>query len=344
MKVIFMGTPDFAIPSLRAVAAHHDVVEVYTRPDAVSKRGSQQVPSAVAEAAASLGLPIVKVNSLDGPAIQERIERQSPDIVIVAGLGILVPPALLDVPRQGFINVHASALPKWRGAAPIQRAILAGDDTLGVSIMRIEKGLDTGGYCLMGFAASGHKNFQQLLDELSALGGRILIEALDRIATGTVQWVRQDEGEATYAEKIRKGELYLFPDISALVADRRVRASSHQAPSRIVLGGHPLTVVSAQRPGTDLDGDGMADVDEVDTVAGGLNSDETAAVAASTCSAPSIVSGEVSVCGHRLFLGFSDGALEVLTLRPDGKRTMDVCSWLAGHKDNTPLTWEGIIS
>jgi methionyl-tRNA formyltransferase len=344
MKVIFMGTPDFAIPSLRAVATRHDVVKVYTRPDAVSKRGSRQVPSPVAEAASSLGIPIIKVSSLATPEVKEDIECEAPDIVIVAGLGLLVPPALLDIPRYGFINVHASALPKWRGAAPIQRAILAGDEMLGVSIMRIETGLDTGGYCLMGFAVSGHKSFQQLLDELSVLGGRILLEAVDRIAADTVQWVRQDETEATYAGKIKKGELCLSPDISALVADRRVRASSHQAPSRVVVGGHPLTVVSAQRPGTDLDGDGLADVDEVDGITGGLNSDEAAAVAASTCSAPAIVSGEVAVCGHRLFLGLADGVLEVLTLRPDGKRTMDVRSWLAGHKDNTPLTWEGITS
>ena len=204
MRVVFMGTPQFAVPSLERLAQAHDVVAVYTRPDAVSGRGGDPRPAAVKASAVRLGIPVRQPSTLRDSEVVRELERSEADVICVAAYGLILPEPVLEVARLGAINVHASLLPRWRGAAPIQRAILAGDAEVGVSIMRMEAGLDTGPYCLQQSVVSDAKSAIELTAELADLGAGLLISALPAIADGTVTWIDQAENEATYAEKITK--------------------------------------------------------------------------------------------------------------------------------------------
>ncbi len=165
-----MGTPDFALPSLRTLFDDHDVVAVYTRPDAVSGRGTITRPSPVKRAATELGLTVEQPASLRDPATQRALAAYAPDVCVVAAYGLILPPDVLAIPHQGCVNVHASLLPRWRGAAPVQRAILAGDAVTGVSIMRMEEGLDSGPYCVVETVEVGEKNADEVTRELATRG------------------------------------------------------------------------------------------------------------------------------------------------------------------------------
>lgn len=208
MRIIFMGTPDFAVPSLRAILdAGHEVVAVYTQPPRAAGRGMALRPSPVQRAADTAGLPVHAPKSLKDPAEQARFAALEADAAVVVAYGLILPKPILDGIRYGALNLHASLLPRWRGAAPIQRAIMAGDRETGVSIMRIDEGLDTGPVCLNERVAIGNDmTAGDLHDSLAAKGAALMAEALARLARGELDCRPQRQEGATYAAKIDPGE------------------------------------------------------------------------------------------------------------------------------------------
>jgi methionyl-tRNA formyltransferase len=304
MRVVFMGTPDFAVPSLRELASRFEVVLVLTRPDAVRSRGKKLEPSPVKAAALELDIPVMEATRIT-PEVMDRLHEAEADIFCVAAYGCILPDEVLNMAPLGIVNVHASLLPRWRGAAPIQRAILAGDERAGISIMRIGHGVDTGAYCAQASCSVAGKTADELTAELAQLGADLLCDTLPALADGTAVWTEQDESLVTHAQKISKAEMRLDPQESALVNLRRVLASSDAAPARCIAAGKPVRIMRAVA----ADGD------------------------ASMCAA-----GELVCQSKRIYIGCSDGVLEVMSVKPDCKRQMDASAWAAGlHGDG--LTW-----
>ncbi len=225
MRIIFMGTPDFAVPVLEAlVEAGHDVVAAYSQPPrAGGRRGKALTPSPVQARAEALGIEVrAPLSFRKEPDAIGAFAALDADVAVVAAYGLILPQAILDAPKQGCLNVHGSLLPRWRGAAPIQRAILAGDEETGVGIMQMEAGLDTGPVRLEGRTPIGRKTAGELGAELSQMGARLMVEVLgdlDRFPA-----VPQSEDGVTYAPKIDKAEARLDFTRSAVEVDRQVRA------------------------------------------------------------------------------------------------------------------------
>jgi methionyl-tRNA formyltransferase len=204
MRIIFMGSPDFAVPTLDAlVAAGHDVVSAYTQPPRPAGRGKADRPTAVEVRARTLGLTVRSPRSLKGSEEQAAFAALDADVAVVAAYGLILPQAILDAPRHGCLNVHGSLLPRWRGAAPVQRAIMAGDMLTGVTIMAMEAGLDTGPMIAKAELAIGRKNAAQATQELAEVGATLMVETL---AAGTFEGEPQPEQGVTYAAKISKEE------------------------------------------------------------------------------------------------------------------------------------------
>jgi methionyl-tRNA formyltransferase len=225
MRIVFAGTPDFAVPALEAVAAAQQVALVLTRPDRPAGRGLTATASPVKQAAACLGLPVLQPATLKRPDVQGELRALAPDALVVAAYGLILPQAVLDIPRLGAINIHASLLPRWRGAAPIQRALLAGDRVTGISIMRMEAGLDTGPVLLREAVAIGPDHTAGTLhDRLAALGAQLVVAALDGLARGTIAATPQPAEGATYAAKLAKHEARIDWTRSAAELERQVRA------------------------------------------------------------------------------------------------------------------------
>jgi methionyl-tRNA formyltransferase len=243
MKLVFAGTPEFAAAALRALhAAGHDIPLVLTQPDRPSGRGLQATPSAVKRAAAELGIPVRQPQTLKDASIQAELDATAPDAMIVAAYGLIVPQTVLDIPRRGCINIHASLLPRWRGAAPIQRAILAGDEKSGVSIMQMDAGLDTGPVLLEEAVEIGpDETAATLHDRLAALGARLIVQALE----GHAAPVPQDASRATYAAKLDKKEAAIDWTEPARAIDRKIRAFNPVPGASTTLGGAPLKIWSA---------------------------------------------------------------------------------------------------
>lgn len=313
MRIVFMGTPDFAATILEELAGHHDVVGVVTREDAVRGRGGKLVGSPVKLMAERLGLKVLTAATLRDETLQAELVALKPDCICVAAFGAILPAAVLAIPPYGCLNVHASLLPRWRGAAPIERAILAGDEEVGVCIMRMEEGLDTGDYCIVRSIPVEGRSIGELTDELANLGARALITALAHVEAGEARWVEQTEQDVTYAEMIGKGELNLDPGASAERNARCVQASSAAHPARCVIAGRgasvcAVKVTNSEKPSVFLSDEAAGD-------------DE---------SAPNLIAGQAAYADKRLLLGCADGTLEVLALKPDGKREMDAASFAAG--------------
>ena len=226
MRLVFAGTPEFAAAALSALLeARHDVALVLTQPDRPAGRGLRPAESAVKRLAADAGLPVRQPATLRDPATQAELSALRPDALVVAAYGLIVPAAVLAIPSLGAINIHASLLPRWRGAAPIQRALLAGDLSTGITIMRMDAGLDTGPMLLQrSIAIAADETAGSLHDRLAALGAQCIVEALPRIAAGALTPVPQDEARACYAAKIEKREARLDWRMSAAALERQVRA------------------------------------------------------------------------------------------------------------------------
>lgn len=226
LAVAFAGTPAFALPALDAIAAsRHRLVVVYTRPDRPAGRGRRVTASPVKLRAQSLSLPVEQPETLRESTARERLARHAPDVMVVVAYGVLLPQAILDLPRFGCLNIHASLLPRWRGAAPVARAILAGDTTTGVSIMRMEAGLDSGPVMLRRALATGPRETAgELQDRLAAVGGALIVEALDALVAGRASCAAQDPAQATWARKLEKSEARVDWREPAAALERRVRA------------------------------------------------------------------------------------------------------------------------
>lgn len=225
MNLVFAGTPAFAVPTLKALAeAGHDVGAVYTQPDRPAGRGRHVGESAVKQAARELGLSLHQPERLDAAAT-DKLRALAPDALVVVAYGQLLSPTILALPRLGCINVHASLLPRWRGAAPIARAIEAGDTVTGVSIMQMEAGLDTGPvWASADTAITDTDTASTLHDRLSVLGARLLVDTLARLARGDIAARTQDAAQACYAKKLRKEEAVIDWSQPAAVLHRRIRA------------------------------------------------------------------------------------------------------------------------
>lgn len=301
MRIVFMGTPEFACPSLSAVSKSHDVVRVVTRPDAVRGRGKRLEPSPVKALAGELGLAVIEASRMT-PEVMDELRAAEADLCVVAAYGCILPDELLEMFPLGCVNVHASLLPRWRGAAPIQRAVLEGDELAGASIMRVVHELDAGAYCAQVSTAVAGKTSSELLDELGHLGAEALVEAIGRIADGTAVWTEQDESLVTYARKIEKAEMRLDPADGALANVRRVLASTDAAPARCEVAGKGVRLMRAR-----------------------------------TCD-DALAAGEVLVSHGHVAFGCADGALEVLDVKPDGKREMQASAWAAGLRADH-LAW-----
>ena len=271
MKVIFAGTPEFSVPALQSLLdSRHKVVAVYTQPDRPSGRGRRTKESPVKKLALQAAIPVFQPTGLNTADVQSVLHTLQPDLLVVVAYGLILPPGVLRIPRLGCVNLHASLLPRWRGAAPIQRAILAGDTETGVCLMQMEAGLDTGPLlacrrCEIGKTETG----SQLHDKLAQLGAGLLADNLDALERGELSPQPQDAAGATYARKLDKTEALVdWSDTAGDIA-RKVRAFNAwpvaetryrgrqlriwEAQSRTgEAGASPGTVISAGRAGIEV--------------------------------------------------------------------------------------------
>lgn len=246
MRLAFMGTPDFAVPTLDALLeAGHEVVAVYTQPPRPGgRRGKELTPSPVHKRAEAAGIEVRTPVSLRVPEEQEAFAALNLDAAVVAAYGLILPVPILEAPHHGCLNVHASLLPRWRGAAPIHRAILAGDEKTGVCIMRMEKGLDTGPVFARRETEVGRKTAGELTSELAGMGGALMADVLERIDTITPE--PQPEDGITYAHKIDKAEARLDFTRSAEEVERQVRAFNPAPGAFFEIEGERLKVLRAE--------------------------------------------------------------------------------------------------
>jgi len=265
MRIIFMGTPDFAVPALVALAeAGHEICAVYTQPPRPGgRRGRELTPSPVQLAAEARGIPVFHPASLKGADEQAAFAALGADIAVVAAYGLILPQAVLDAPGQGCLNIHASLLPRWRGAAPIQRAILAGDAETGVCIMRMEAGLDTGPVLLEERTPTSRKSAGELTAELAEIGASLIVRVLARMPG--VPEVPQAEDGVTYAKKIDKAEARLDFSQGAEAVERQVRAFAPAPGAWFELEGERYKVLEAEQ--VDASGEPGAVLDNALTIA-----------------------------------------------------------------------------
>ncbi len=315
MRVVFAGTPDFALESLRvARAAGFEIVLVLTQPDRPAGRGLKLHASPVKTFAVEHGLGVEQPRSLrldgkfpdDAQRARLALLAARPDVIVVAAYGLLLPPWVLELPRLGCVNVHASLLPRWRGAAPIQRAIEAGDAHTGITIMQMDAGLDTGAMLLaQATEIAPADTAGTLLGRLAALGGRLLVESLRRAAQGKLVPVAQPDAGVSYARKIDKAEAAIDWHEAAPVIERRIRAFDPAPGASATLNGEVLKCRRAEL----LDATGVA----------GLPGEIVAVDA----------SGVIVACGA--------GALRLTELQRSGGKRLPVQAFLAGHALRTGM-------
>ncbi|WP_434130243.1 methionyl-tRNA formyltransferase [Methylocaldum sp. GT1BB] len=263
MKIVFAGTPEFAVPTLEMLLeGPHDVCAIYTQPDRPAGRGQKLKPSPVKQLAQSRGIPIFQPTTLKDPEEQERLRSHDADLMVVVAYGLILPKAVLEIPRLGCVNVHASLLPRWRGAAPIQRAILAGDEVSGITIMFVEPRLDAGPMLhKKSCRIAPLETAGALHDRLAGLGAEALAEILPEIEAGTVRPEVQDETQVTYAAKLEKHEARLDWTMAAIDLERRIRAFNPWPVAETLYRGDILRIWRAEsldepagaEPGTILD-------------------------------------------------------------------------------------------
>ncbi|MGN0858118.1 MAG: methionyl-tRNA formyltransferase [Stenotrophomonas sp.] len=248
MRIVFAGTPDFAVPCLAAAARHNEVVAVYTQPDRPAGRGRGLSASPVKQAALARGLPVYQPLSLRDPAAQAELAALEPDLMVVVAYGLILPQAVLDIPTHGCWNVHASLLPRWRGAAPIQRAIQAGDTRSGVGLMQMEAGLDTGPVLLeQSLELAADETGGSLHDKLSAMGAQVLADGLGLLRAGLRPLARPQPADGVeYAHKLDKAEARLDWRADAVVLERQVRAFNPWPVAEAQLAGERVRIHAAQ--------------------------------------------------------------------------------------------------
>ena len=248
LRIVFAGTPEFAAEHLKALLdSPHDVIAVYTQPDRPAGRGQKLMPSPVKQLALQHNIPVMQPPTLRAPAAQAELAALQPDLLVVVAYGLILPQTVLDIPRLGCINSHASLLPRWRGAAPIQRAVQAGDAESGVTVMRMEAGLDTGPMLLkVTTPITGEDTGGTLHDRLAELGPTAVIQAIAGLADGTLIGEVQDDSLATYAHKLNKDEARIDWSRPAVELERLIRAFNPWPICHTTLNGEALKVLAAQ--------------------------------------------------------------------------------------------------
>lgn len=247
MRIAFAGTPEFALPAFEALREHHTIVGVLTQPDRPRGRGQKVEPSPVKVAALGARLPLAQPEALASAGSRAPLEAWKPDLLVVVAYGLLLPREVLSLPPLGCLNIHASLLPRWRGAAPIERAILAGDAETGVTIMQMDAGLDTGPVLLQRrLAISASHTGGSLRDELSKLGAAALVEALEDLAAGTLKPRPQPSEGITYAPRIAKSEARIDWSRDAREIERQIRAFDPRPVAETVLEGETVRIYQAE--------------------------------------------------------------------------------------------------
>jgi len=256
MKIIYAGTPEFALPALQAlIESDHEVVAVYTQPDRPAGRGRKLQPGPIKVNALRFAIPVLQPENFKDPDQVKQLQSFSADLMVVAAYGILLPRAILDAPRLGCINIHASLLPRWRGAAPIQRAILAGDSESGITLMQMDAGLDTGKMLAQERVPIDHNTTAASLhDELKECGARLLMNSLDAIEKRTIQAVPQNNAHASYAPKLSKQEALINWSSAAVDIHKEIRAFNPWPVSFSYCGGQSVKLWSADCSNLDCSG------------------------------------------------------------------------------------------
>ena len=303
LRVVFFGTPSFAVPTLDALrSSRHTVIAVVTQPDRPRGRGQRTTASPVKDAAARAGVPVLQPPSVKTLEFAAELGLLNADIAVVAAYGQILTGQLLAIPRLGMINVHASLLPRYRGAAPIHRAIIAGEPSTGVTIMRMVRALDAGPMIAAEHVVIGQDDTSvELEDRLARLGAGLLVRALDDIAAGRAHETPQDDSAATYAPRLSKDDSRVDWHRPALEIHNLIRGL-HPWPHAVTFAGGSRLILHRSRP------------------SGGTSAQ-----------APGTI---LEAAGDRLSIATADGALDLLEIQAEGKRPMRVREFLAGH----PLT------
>ncbi len=300
MKVIFAGTPDFAASALKAIAAAgFEIPLVLTQPDRPKGRGMQLQASPVKQAAEALGLTVAQPPSLRNEEAQELLRKQHADVMVVAAYGLILPQAVLDIPQHGCLNIHASLLPRWRGAAPIQRAIEAGDAETGVCVMQMDAGLDTGNVVSEHrYAIKTADTAQNVHDALAEIGAQAIVADLQRLQQeGRLKSIPQPENGVTYAQKLSKEEAKIVWSEAAAAVERKIRAFNPVPGAWTEYQGKPLKIWRAE------------------------------------IVAQSGEAGEVLHCGSDgLIVACGEQALKITELQPAGSKRMNIAAFAAGNR------------
>ncbi len=300
MRIIFAGTPEFAVPALKMLlASGHELCAVYTQPDRPAGRGRKLTPSPVKQLALEADIPVYQPQTLKTPEDKDQLQALNADLMIVVAYGLLLPQAVLDAPKLGCLNIHGSLLPRWRGAAPIHRALMAGDQETGITIMRVIKKLDAGDmlhkeYCQI----DSHATSSDLHDKLAELGAVGLKKVLQQIEKGSLQAETQDEALVTYAAKLEKHEAKLDWQCSAVELDRKIRGLNSWPVAQTILQGKVLRIWRAK-----------------------LSDDDFA-----------LATGEMRQQSGRLTVGTGEGALDLLEVQLPGGKRVEIQAFLNSHQ------------
>jgi len=300
LRIVFAGTPDFAAVALQAlIDSAHDVVAVYTQPDRPAGRGRKLKPGPVKQLAVAHNIPVCQPVSLKDEDEQQALRNWHADVMVVAAYGLILPKAVLDIPRYGCLNIHGSILPRWRGAAPIQRAILAGDKETGITIMQMDVGLDTGDMLMRTpITIEKDDNGGSLHDKLAAQGAKDLLTVLDQVASQSLTPVKQDDAQANYAHKLEKAEAQINWSQDAQDIERLIRAFNPWPVAFTPFNGKPLRIYQAKLVEQEGDAGQILSADK---------------------------HGIIIACGKQ--------ALRLLQLQPAGSKVMDAAAFINGHGD-----------
>ncbi|MGA7098303.1 MAG: methionyl-tRNA formyltransferase [Acidimicrobiia bacterium] len=294
-RVAFLGSPEAAVPTLKTLAGVFDVVRVITQPDRPKGRSKTPTPTPVKAAAQELGMPVSTPG--DANALRQALTDVAPlDLAVVVAYGRLLPPDVLEVPELGFLNVHFSLLPRWRGAAPVARALMAGDTMTGVTIIRLDEGLDTGPVLTaQGVDIHPDETRGELTTRLAVVGARLVTNVIPDYVSKVVEPVDQSDEGLTYAAKLTASDRPIRVEWSAAEVVNHVRGLSPEPGATLLLDDQPTQVTRARRDGSTPD------------------------------------QGKWAVVGDRLVAGFADGGVELVEIKPPGKKTMTGSAWLRGR-------------
>jgi methionyl-tRNA formyltransferase len=299
MKIIFAGTPDFAVPALQSLLdSAHDICAVYTQPDRPARRGQKLTPSPVKACALAAGIPVYQPENFKAADDLAQFQALNADLMVVVAYGLILPQVVIDTPRLGCINIHGSLLPRWRGAAPIHRAVIAGDTETGITIMRIVKKLDAGDMLYkMACPIGAEDSTQVLYDKLAQLGAVGLLKVIAQLQAGTVVAEVQDEALVTYAHKLEKTEATLDWSKSAIELDRQIRGLNDWPVAQTLYRGEVLRIWRAKISALPL----------------------------------KLAAGEVHKEKKTLLVGTGSGNLELLEVQLPGGKRLEISAFLNAH-------------